>query len=339
MAATALTVSGGSAEGAGVAEVPSLAFVHEHLGNPLIHMCVRVNSSFKDIAKPSPSDTVSYKEGSYLQYANGVGRYRVGYRWAVMPEGPRPPTVKVFQLNPMILPMGMKYLGQVYYYESPTPLYSGDEHPATVATASDNGTNSDTEYTKANYTPYDSTAPKRPTASSQIRLIAVPNNAVGFSFLHPSLHPSLVDMVDSIEYAKLTRAALARATKLDGGCQGVGRPFVKHSIDTCDFFLYYVSIRGEVVYGFATVRAMDEEDWEIHLMCANKRYSGIGTKLIDAVIRIARHNKILRVVVRSVPTATEFYTKRGFQSYGPNEKGLIVMGTSVTRRRRKTRRR
>lgn len=197
--------------------------------------------------------------------------------------------------------------------------------------------NSNNNYTANMYTPYDPAAPKVPVNSAPPTLFAVPNNLKGLSFLQhgvAGLDTSPVDM----SYAEHLATTVATAAKLDGGCTGIRRPFVKGSIEACDCFLYYTG--NGVILGFATVLVGNDGSVEIDLLCANKRYSGVGSKLIDAVNRVAKAAGYARIRLKSVRSAQAFYGSRGFTANGVEE-DLVRMTRAVTRRRRRrgTRRR
>ena len=187
------------------------------------------------------------------------------------------------------------------------------------------------------YTPYDPAAPKVPVNAVAPTLVAVPNNLKGLSFLNRGLTGLDAPPVD-MSYAEYLGTTVATAAKLDGGCAGIRRPFVKGSIESCDCFLYYTG--NGVILGFATVLVGNDGSVEIDLLCANKRYSGVGSKLIDAVNRVAKAAGYARIRLKSVRAAQAFYGSRGFTPNGVEE-DLVRMTRAVTRRRRRrgTRRR
>lgn len=207
--------------------------------------------------------------------------------------------------------------------------------------------NSNNNYTPNMYTPYDPAAPKVSVNTAAPTLVAVPNNLKGLSFLQrgvAGLDTSPVDM----SYAEHLATTVATAAKLDGGCTGIRRPFVKGSIESCDCFLYYTG--NGVILGFATVLVGNDgppgngpagKSVEIDLLCANKRYSGVGSKLIDVVNRVAKAAGYARIRLKSVRTAQAFYGSRGFTPNGVEGEDLVRMTRAVTRRRRRrgTRRR
>jgi GNAT superfamily N-acetyltransferase len=136
---------------------------------------------------------------------------------------------------------------------------------------------------------------------------------------------------------------VATAAKLDGGCAGLRRPFVKASMEACDCFLYYTS--NGVILGFATVLVGGDDprgngsagkSVEIDLLCGNKRYSGVGSKLIDAANRVAKAAGYAHIRLKSVRTARNFYGRLGFTANGVDDaEGLVRMTKAVTRRHRR----
>jgi predicted GNAT family N-acyltransferase len=74
---------------------------------------------------------------------------------------------------------------------------------------------------------------------------------------------------------------------------------------------------------------------EIDLLCANKRYSGVGSKLIEAANRVAKAAGYTHIRLKSVRTARNFYGSHGFTANGVDDaEGLVRMTKAVTRRRR-----
>jgi len=184
---------------------------------------------------------------------------------------------------------------------------------------SGNANNSDNNYTPNMYTPYDPAAPKVPVNSAAPTLVAVPNNLKGLSFLNRGLAALDAPPVD-MSYAEHLGTTVATAAKLDGGCAGIRRPFVKASMEACDCFLYYTS--NGVILGFATVLVGGDQSVEIDLLCANKRYSGVGSKLIEAANRVAKAAGYAHIRLKSVRTARNFYGSRGFTANGLDDGGL-----------------
>ena len=201
---------------------------------------------------------------------------------------------------------------------------------------------SDNNYTPNLYTPYDPATPKVPVNSAAPTLVAVPNNLKGLSFLNRGLAALDAPPVD-MSYAEHLATTVATAAKLDGGCAGIRRPFVKASVESCDCFLYYTG--NGVILGFATILIGNDGSVEIDLLCANKRYSGVGSKLIETVNRVAKAAGYAHIRLKSVRTAQAFYGSRGFTTNGTDDadgaEGLVRMSKAVTRRhrRRGTRRR
>lgn len=204
---------------------------------------------------------------------------------------------------------------------------------------SENANNSDDNYTPNMYTPYDPAAPKVPVNTAAPTLVAVPNNLKGLSFLNRGLAGLDAPPVD-MSYAEHLGTTVATAAKLDGGCAGIRRPFVKASMEASDCFLYYTS--NSVILGFVTVLVGTDDpprngsagkSVEIDLLCANKRYSGVGSKLIDAVNRVAKAAGYATLRLKSVRSARNFYGSRGFTPNGVDDaEGLVRMTRAVTRR-------
>jgi len=139
-----------------------------------------------------------------------------------------------------------------------------------------------------------------------------------------------------MSYAEHLATTVATAAKLDGGCAGIRRPFVKGSIEACDCFLYYIA--SGAILGFVTVLVGNDGSVEIDLLCANKRYSGVGSKLIEAVNRVAKAAGYTHIRLKSVRTAQAFYGSRGFTPNGVDDaEGLVRMSKAVTRRRHRRR--
>jgi hypothetical protein len=80
--------------------------------------------------------------------------------------------------------------------------------------------------------------------------------------------------------------------------------------------------------GFATIEVKNDDDdlyLEVPLICSNLAYKGMGTKLVEALVDIAKASGCKYIELESVKSAVDFYEKMGFKHIGKNVQGLTPM--------------
>jgi N-acetylglutamate synthase-like GNAT family acetyltransferase len=96
-------------------------------------------------------------------------------------------------------------------------------------------------------------------------------------------------------------------------CTDIDEMHIRRALRKADIIIafYKVDESEEICLGFLLAEFIDSETLYISLVCASPR-SGVGTRLIRIIKRIAFENKIKALVLDTVKSAKKFYSRRKF---------------------------
>ena len=102
-------------------------------------------------------------------------------------------------------------------------------------------------------------------------------------------------------------------------CNGqIHRKYLKESIKKSNYII--ISKPDDSSKGFEGFAAFDilENSLDVHLICSGVK--GVGTKIMDAILEYSKQNSSIKnVVLESIGPAYNFYVKKGFQLYCPED--------------------
>ena len=106
--------------------------------------------------------------------------------------------------------------------------------------------------------------------------------------------------------------AIKESVKSYGLCHGdIHYTYAKFKMKNSPYLLFLLDTKDHIV-GFACISFMFPNLMRLEVICSLPETSGIGTKLLRDVERIAALAHVNKIIVKSIRSAVGFYVKRGF---------------------------
>lgn len=110
------------------------------------------------------------------------------------------------------------------------------------------------------------------------------------------------------ELAKQIKKSVKRGVLCHGD---IHFKYVKFKIKRSPYLLFILDSKDKIV-GFAVISFMFPKLIRLEVICSIPDVTGVGSKLIDAVERIAKFTNASKIILKALQSAIGFYNKMGF---------------------------